>query len=158
MFFFKQKTAYEMRISDWSSDVCSSDLRARAEKRALKSSATGTHQRTHTACGRREVLPSIQPRGSRAASLSKWTTWQRACTPASVRPAQTVSTGASATADSASSSICCPVATALVPGLPSRCTQNRPDRNCVVEGMSVYVRVDPADRLLLHIEEKHSDS
>src|SRR3546814_10766691 len=26
-FFFKQKTAYEMRISDWSADVCSSDLR-----------------------------------------------------------------------------------------------------------------------------------
>src|SRR3546814_6288998 len=28
-FFFKQKTAYEMRISDWSSDVCSSDLSRR---------------------------------------------------------------------------------------------------------------------------------
>src|SRR3546814_2028965 len=28
VFFFKQKTAYEMRISDWSSDVCSSDLQA----------------------------------------------------------------------------------------------------------------------------------
>src|SRR3546814_3337230 len=28
-FFFKQKTAYEMRISDWSSDVCSSDLEGR---------------------------------------------------------------------------------------------------------------------------------
>src|SRR3546814_5284141 len=28
-FFFKQKTAYEMRISDWSSDVCSSDLQSR---------------------------------------------------------------------------------------------------------------------------------
>src|SRR3546814_13923593 len=28
VFFFKQKAAYEMRISDWSSDVCSSDLRA----------------------------------------------------------------------------------------------------------------------------------
>src|SRR3546814_8847841 len=27
LFFFKQKTSYEMRISDWSSDVCSSDLR-----------------------------------------------------------------------------------------------------------------------------------
>src|SRR3546814_9023948 len=27
-FFFKQKTAYEMRISDWSSDVCSSDLQS----------------------------------------------------------------------------------------------------------------------------------
>src|SRR3546814_2576091 len=31
-FFFKQKTAYEMRISDWSSDVCSSDLVAHHQK------------------------------------------------------------------------------------------------------------------------------
>src|SRR3546814_19477752 len=31
-FFFKQKTAYEMRISDWSSDVCSSDLAEGAEQ------------------------------------------------------------------------------------------------------------------------------
>src|SRR3546814_10564538 len=31
-FFFKQKTAYEMRISDWSSDVCSSDLAHRGVK------------------------------------------------------------------------------------------------------------------------------
>src|SRR3546814_18673832 len=31
VFFFKQKTAYEMRISDWSSDVCSSDLATRRE-------------------------------------------------------------------------------------------------------------------------------
>src|SRR3546814_19373953 len=30
VFFFKQKSAYEMRISDWSSDVCSSDLQLRA--------------------------------------------------------------------------------------------------------------------------------
>src|SRR3546814_15740823 len=29
VFFFKQKTAYDMRISDWSSDVCSSDLRSK---------------------------------------------------------------------------------------------------------------------------------
>src|SRR3546814_11302245 len=36
-FFFKQKTAYEMRISDWSSDVCSSDLDgAPAAKAGLK--------------------------------------------------------------------------------------------------------------------------
>src|SRR3546814_1556950 len=34
-FFFKQKTAYEMRISDWSSDVCSSDLERRAPSRRL---------------------------------------------------------------------------------------------------------------------------
>src|SRR3546814_16799757 len=33
-FFFKQKTAYEMRISDWSSDVCSSDLAVVAIERA----------------------------------------------------------------------------------------------------------------------------
>src|SRR3546814_14838882 len=32
-FFFKQKTAYEMRISDWSSDVCSSDLQNAAGKK-----------------------------------------------------------------------------------------------------------------------------
>src|SRR3546814_2673448 len=31
-FFFKQKTAYEMRISDWSSDVCSSDLGAGTDR------------------------------------------------------------------------------------------------------------------------------
>src|SRR3546814_8309787 len=36
IFFFKQKTAYEMRISDWSSDVCSSDLvRAQADSRRI---------------------------------------------------------------------------------------------------------------------------
>src|SRR3546814_2106651 len=34
VFFFKQKTAYEMRISDWSSDVCSSDL-IRLNERSL---------------------------------------------------------------------------------------------------------------------------
>src|SRR3546814_8173049 len=32
VFFFKQKTAYEMRISDWSSDVCSSDLSRHASR------------------------------------------------------------------------------------------------------------------------------
>src|SRR3546814_19258021 len=35
--FFKQKTAYEMRISDWSSDVCSSDLDDHAELHLLPS-------------------------------------------------------------------------------------------------------------------------
>src|SRR3546814_8356748 len=33
VFFFKQKTAYEMRISDWSSDVCFSDLQIDADQR-----------------------------------------------------------------------------------------------------------------------------
>src|SRR3546814_5586483 len=39
-FCFKQKTAYEMRISDWSSDVCSSDL-IRPDNPALSSAAPG---------------------------------------------------------------------------------------------------------------------
>src|SRR3546814_7506970 len=41
IFFFKQKTAYEMRISDWSSDVCSSDL------------LLGQHAEEHPALARR---------------------------------------------------------------------------------------------------------
>src|SRR3546814_4459721 len=39
-FFFKQKTAYEMRISDWSSDVCSSDLNDRGERACPRTSQT----------------------------------------------------------------------------------------------------------------------
>src|SRR3546814_15222910 len=45
-FFFKQKTAYEMRISDWSSDVCSSDLigtKISALDRALQLNAAAFH-------------------------------------------------------------------------------------------------------------------
>src|SRR3546814_17384302 len=36
VFFFKQKTAYEMRISDWSSDVCSSDLLKKMVRPSLR--------------------------------------------------------------------------------------------------------------------------
>src|SRR3546814_10448647 len=39
-FFFKQKTAYEMRISDWSSDVCSSDLTQLRRPRSAPSMAS----------------------------------------------------------------------------------------------------------------------
>src|SRR3546814_3372719 len=39
-FFFKQKTAYEMRISDWSSDVCSSDLLTMLKAAAVVLAAT----------------------------------------------------------------------------------------------------------------------
>src|SRR3546814_16307410 len=45
-FFFKQKTAYEMRISDWSSDVCSSDLwTAKALRTAHRPSAGDFYER-----------------------------------------------------------------------------------------------------------------
>src|SRR3546814_9001148 len=39
MFFFKQKTAYVMRISDWSSDVCSSDLQAWSREKDIRYSS-----------------------------------------------------------------------------------------------------------------------
>src|SRR3546814_10573297 len=51
-FFFKQKTAYEMRISDWSSDVCSSDLRParamrhRAEYMAMRIDRAGRRNKS----------------------------------------------------------------------------------------------------------------
>src|SRR3546814_13170125 len=55
LFFFKQKTAYEMRISDWSSDVCSSDL--------------GRHRWAAVVLGFAGVLIVVQP-GSGAFPLS----------------------------------------------------------------------------------------
>src|SRR3546814_9666224 len=67
-FFFKQKTAYEMRISDWSSDVCSSDLFGAlplplvvlaaafaADVRNLRLGALGPHAR----CLHRHTLSQI---------------------------------------------------------------------------------------------------
>src|SRR3546814_3451081 len=46
VFFFKQKTAYEMRISDWSSDVCSSDLAAARDRAAAATRADGRRCRS----------------------------------------------------------------------------------------------------------------
>src|SRR3546814_6480942 len=42
IFCFKQKTAYEMRISDWSSDVCSSDLLSNAASEKVANNVKGT--------------------------------------------------------------------------------------------------------------------
>src|SRR3546814_9984135 len=57
-FFFKQKTAYELRISDWSSDVCSSDLTAcrqcaprRCDRGGAWLRAAGQHGRRSVASG-----------------------------------------------------------------------------------------------------------
>src|SRR3546814_3748622 len=64
-FFFKQKTAYEMRISDWSSDVCSSDLRRgppRMPKPATK--PDGVAER-----GEEDDIPAVS--GSPDASLTQ---------------------------------------------------------------------------------------
>src|SRR3546814_4790160 len=50
-FFFKQKTAYEMRISDWSSDVCSSDLPAGTARPRTRAALASRSVRTP--CGQR---------------------------------------------------------------------------------------------------------
>src|SRR3546814_10862546 len=52
VFFFKQKTAYEMRISDWSSDVCSSDLHPRLGRRYL----LRNHQKVAIADASRAII------------------------------------------------------------------------------------------------------
>src|SRR3546814_6638036 len=54
MFFFKQKTAYELRISDWSSDVCSSDL-AQAAVQCPGHDAAQAGVATQAASGRRKA-------------------------------------------------------------------------------------------------------
>src|SRR3546814_7765088 len=54
-FFFKQKTAYELRISDWSSDVCSSDLLCRGR---LLEHARRRGVRLHDQHTARALLPS----------------------------------------------------------------------------------------------------
>src|SRR3546814_7491349 len=50
-FFFKQKTAYEMRISDWSSDVCSSDLLEVGIGRDRRIDVAGEHRRAVECAG-----------------------------------------------------------------------------------------------------------
>src|SRR3546814_15164018 len=83
-FFFKQKTAYEMRISDWSSDVCSSDLlqrllatvvplhRRRASRSVRKGRQTGAEQRVHRRRSDRR-LSAFQLRAARSRPLlSRW--------------------------------------------------------------------------------------
>src|SRR3546814_4580032 len=54
-FFFKQKTAYEMRISDWSSDVCSSDLGERARPVQCRQFAVGRIVNPYDMCLERRV-------------------------------------------------------------------------------------------------------
>src|SRR3546814_5357175 len=49
IFFFKQKTAYEMRISDWSSDVCSSDLNERGARAIARHPPRDRREREHAA-------------------------------------------------------------------------------------------------------------
>src|SRR3546814_9249664 len=56
MFFFKQKTAYEMRISDWSSDVCSSDLSGRRRKVGTDEKAVPLEAWACRMCGKEKAM------------------------------------------------------------------------------------------------------
>src|SRR3546814_6401013 len=66
--FFKQKAAYEMRISDWSSDVCSSDLekecprRIAARQRSAEEDAGILEWLLGGGCGRRQIAPALARR------------------------------------------------------------------------------------------------
>src|SRR3546814_2921652 len=68
IFFFKQKSAYEMRISDWSSDVCSSDLCARARlprrPRTRRARRGPGAEGRHAACRGRHAV-ARRPRAAR---------------------------------------------------------------------------------------------
>src|SRR3546814_15930031 len=76
-FFFKQKTAYEMRISDWSSDVCSSDLHEGLRHQG-RWRAPGPHRLPQGAggaeCGRndREFLAMMNDMMSGGGGLLMW--------------------------------------------------------------------------------------
>src|SRR3546814_16810963 len=52
IYFFKQKTAYEMRISDWSSDVCSSDLPGSRANHITAAAMTSAGMPSHARCFR----------------------------------------------------------------------------------------------------------
>src|SRR3546814_8232333 len=65
IFFFKQKTAYEMRISDWSSDVCSSDLQG-ATPAGCIGVGLGSGPRKASMDSRMRVVAGSRPRGTRS--------------------------------------------------------------------------------------------
>src|SRR3546814_6471517 len=81
-FFFKQKTAYEMRISDWSSDVCSSDLRrsngdivptSECSSRGVAITPTNETSARYGSCSYSRVNPA------------SWSAWSSTCSPNATR-------------------------------------------------------------------------
>src|SRR3546814_16493200 len=140
-FFFKQKTAYEMRISDWSSDVCSSDLdRSRSRSPPDSSSRRGGRRPLPSALEVRPARRSGHPSGRKPETASPATALPPASSPPPPRPA-----------DAGAPTRRPPHP--LRPSVPS--SDIRPfgagriiaylagrDRKSVVEGKSVYVRVE----------------
>src|SRR3546814_10447741 len=89
-FFFKQKTAYEMRISDWSSDVCSSDLHLGRGAQAVGRDGVDRRWPRQDRPGRRDnagdrrdqglcELPGSGERGAVAAEIGRASCRERVC-------------------------------------------------------------------------------
>src|SRR3546814_5803996 len=81
VFFFKQKTAYEMRISDWSSDVCSSDL---AEADTVESGLRMPMPDASVMTGRAEFVSATNAAATGSRSTCRWagsggSCWPRQC-------------------------------------------------------------------------------
>src|SRR3546814_6082455 len=76
-FFFKHKTAYEMRISDWSSDVCSSDLKC--ERASYGKKECQGQARLFGAFARSQALPGRfgrqRMKPSRSGGAMRWARW-----------------------------------------------------------------------------------
>src|SRR3546814_18408742 len=72
IFFFKQKTAYEMRISDWSSDVCSSDLNPVRNEGADRSPTAGPFTHGPRGLIRGDVDNSQEFNAERLDNLDYW--------------------------------------------------------------------------------------
>src|SRR3546814_15864349 len=122
-FFFKQKTAYEMRISDWSSDVCSSDLPTTFP-----------------------VRPNQEPPSSHACSGSTTPPWCSCCGPGCAptrRPGTSPRKPTYACCSSTASAPC-----ARPADLPPF-SGPLADRKRVVEGKRVSVRLDLGGRRLI---------
>src|SRR3546814_13333944 len=147
--FFKQKTAYEMRISDWSSDVCSSDLglvgtQAVGQGPAGEPASSAEHE---GGAGPEDEGGQDGDAGHRSNTRSSSGIWR-------IRPAHSHQPMTSTTATSVSS---WPVADRnawrpLPTDLPASAMPI--DRTSVVSGKSVYVRVDLVGRRISKQKKK----
>src|SRR3546814_12176772 len=83
IFFFKQKTAYEMRISDWSSDVCSSDLAlVPMRSRTAETNAKGSSGLRTNACAPAASARSCWSSAETASTAMVQLSCSQSCSPA----------------------------------------------------------------------------
>src|SRR3546814_4678818 len=79
VFLCKHKTAYEMRISDWSSDVCSSDLSATAATRVLGTGTTGSRIANGSYAGHSELERRLAEFYGRRHEIGRASCRERVC-------------------------------------------------------------------------------